>query len=112
MMIISSSSWADQTPTIKTKIVISTQQETAQDIALAPCKNSERLEAAKALFIKLGASPNDIVVEKQDGVENLMIKKPGKSDETIVIGAHYDKVSAGCGAIDNWSGIVTIAHIL
>jgi len=28
-----------------------------------------------------------------------------------VIGAHYDKVIAGCGAIDNWTGVVTVAHI-
>jgi hypothetical protein len=29
----------------------------------------------------------------------------------IVVGAHYDKVPDGCGAIDNWTGIVTIAHL-
>jgi Zn-dependent M28 family amino/carboxypeptidase len=28
-----------------------------------------------------------------------------------VIGAHYDKVSDGCGAIDNWTGIVAMAHL-
>lgn len=89
---------------------ISTQEEIAQDIASVPCKNNERLNAAKALFVKMGVQA-DISVEKADGIENLVIRKTGKSRETIVIGAHYDKVPYGCGAIDNWSGIVALAHI-
>ena len=28
-----------------------------------------------------------------------------------MIGAHYDKTINGCGAIDNWTGIVALAHI-
>jgi Zn-dependent M28 family amino/carboxypeptidase len=27
-----------------------------------------------------------------------------------VMGAHYDFAKAGCGAVDNWSGIVALAH--
>lgn len=59
----------------------------------------------------MGAPPAAITIEKFDKVENLILKLNGKSSETIVIGAHYDKVKNGCGAIDNWSGIVTIAHL-
>jgi len=93
------------------KFVISTEEETSRDMALVPCKDKERLSATKALFVKLGAREDEVSIEKHDGVENLILRKPGKSQGTIVIGAHYDKVSAGCGAIDNWTGIVTIAHI-
>jgi Iap family predicted aminopeptidase len=93
------------------KVVFSTQEQLAEDIALAPCKDSERLNAAKALFMKMGAHEEELMVEKLDGVENLVLRKKGKSSATIVIGAHYDKVFAGCGAIDNWTGIVTLAHI-
>ncbi len=89
---------------------ISTLEEIAQDIASAPCKDNERLNAARALFVKMGALV-DMSIEKQDGIENLVIRKPGKSQERIVIGAHYDKVPDGCGAIDNWSGVVALAHI-
>ncbi len=92
-------------------IVISTQEETARDMALAPCKNNERLMATRALFVKLGAREDEVSIETQDGVENLVLRKIGKSQGTIVIGAHYDKVLDGCGAIDNWSGIVTLVHI-
>lgn len=41
----------------------------------------------------------------------MIVRKKGKSNETIVVGAHYDKVSDGCGAIDNWTGLVIIAHL-
>jgi acetylornithine deacetylase/succinyl-diaminopimelate desuccinylase-like protein len=93
------------------KVAFSTQEELAQDIALAPCKDSERLSAVKVLFMKMGAREDELAVERLDGVENLVLRKKGKSSATIVIGAHYDKVAAGCGAIDNWTGIVTLAHI-
>jgi len=45
------------------------------------------------------------------GVKNLMVTKKGKTDEIVIVGAHYDKVKEGCGAIDNWTGIVTIANL-
>jgi hypothetical protein len=93
------------------KVAFSTQEQLAEDIALAPCKDSERLNAVKALFMKMGAREDELAIEKLDGVENLVLRKRGKSPATIVIGAHYDKVAAGCGAIDNWTGIVTLAHI-
>ena len=40
-----------------------------------------------------------------------MVRKAGASPETIVVGAHYDKTEHGCGAIDNWTGIVALAHL-
>jgi Peptidase family M28 len=89
---------------------ISTQEDIAQDIASVPCKDNERLNAVKALFVKMGGQA-DISIEKLDGIENLVARKAGTSQETIVIGAHYDKVGDGCGAIDNWTGIVALAHI-
>src|SRR5688572_5447914 len=59
----------------------------------------------------MGAPASDISVEKFDGVENITLLKRGSTPEVIVIGAHYDKVSHGCGAIDNWTGVVAIAHL-
>lgn len=93
------------------KVIISTEEETAQDIALAPCDNGKRLTAVKALFTKMGAPAEQVIVEKLDDVENIVVRKPGTSPETLIIGAHYDKTDNGCGAIDNWTGIVTIAHL-
>ncbi|HKP11154.1 MAG TPA: M20/M25/M40 family metallo-hydrolase, partial [Blastocatellia bacterium] len=67
--------------------------------------------AVRALFEKMGAPADGITVEKFGGVENLVVRKPGATAETVIVGAHYDKVSRGCGAIDNWSGIVAMAHV-
>jgi len=95
------------------KLRISTPEEIRSEFDSVPCKNGDRLKAVKALFEKMGAKTEEITVEKVRGVENVVIRKAAANDtpEKIVIGAHYDKVSAGCGALDNWTGIVTVAHI-
>ncbi len=90
---------------------ISTQEQISEDIQLAPCTSAGRLEAVKKLIIKMGAKESDISTEKFREGENLVVKKKGSSDETIIIGAHYDKIDAGCGAIDNWTGIVIMANL-
>lgn len=93
------------------EIAISTPEQIKAEFDSVTCKNEERLNAVKALFEKMGALPSDITIDKHKNVENLVIRKPGSSQETIIIGAHYDKVADGCGALDNWTGIVAIAHI-
>lgn len=87
-------------------------EQIKEDINAVPCKgNTERLKAVKALFEKMGAPASDISIEKTVNTENIVVRKSGSSPGLIVIGAHYDKVSAGCGAVDNWTGIVAMAHI-
>ena len=75
------------------------------------CDNRDRLESVRSLFADLGVNPDDIVVEDFEKVKNITVTVPGKSDETIVVGAHYDKTTLGCGAIDNWTGIVIVANL-
>lgn len=93
------------------QIEISTPEQIKTEFDAVPCNNEERLTAVRALFEKIGAAASDISIDKYKNVENLVIRKRGASEEKIIIGAHYDKVSDGCGAIDNWSGIVAIAHV-
>jgi Iap family predicted aminopeptidase len=100
-------SWNAQQSHVK----ISTPEEIKSEFATVPCNNEERLMAAKALFEKIGVPASDISIDKYKNVENLVIRKQGTSQEKIIIGAHYDKVSDGCGAVDNWTGIVAIAHL-
>ena len=95
----------------QTRVSISDPALIKADFDSVPCKNEERLRAAKALFEKMGAPPSHISIQQYHNVENLVIRKLGGSQENIVIGAHYDKVSEGCGVIDNWTGIVTLAHL-
>ncbi|MEP6900941.1 MAG: M28 family peptidase [Actinomycetota bacterium] len=97
----------------QTNSIVSTQQSVEESVKLAPCQNNARLEAVKKLFVQMGAKDNEITIEKfdKDKISNVLVKKKGKSAETIVIGAHYDKTDEGCGAIDNWTGISIIAHL-
>jgi Zn-dependent M28 family amino/carboxypeptidase len=81
------------------------------DVNAVPCKNADRLEAVKRLFAQAGASDADMTVQKLDSVKNLVVTKKGKTDETVIVSAHYDKVDEGCGAIDNWTGIVIIENL-
>jgi Zn-dependent M28 family amino/carboxypeptidase len=95
------------------KLRISTPDEIRSEFDSVPCKNGDRLKAVKALFEKMGAKAEEIAVEKVGGIENVVVRKAAANDspEKIVIGAHFDKVPAGCGAIDNWTGVVAIAHV-
>jgi Zn-dependent M28 family amino/carboxypeptidase len=104
--LLTSSSWAQQSTQR-----ISTEDEIKEDLN-GPCKNSERVEAVKKLFIKMGAPAEAIKSEKTNGNQNVVYTKKGKSEEIVVVGAHLDKVSDGCGIIDNWSGIVILAHLI
>lgn len=93
--------------------IISTEESVAESVKLVPCKNEDRTEAVKKLFAQVGAKPEDITVEKfnKDKNTNVVLRKKGKTDETIVIGAHYDKVDVGCGVVDNWTGVAILAHL-
>lgn len=93
------------------RISISTPEEIKAEFGSVPCKDDERLSAVKAVFERVGAPAPAASVEKYKGVENLVIRKQGASAESVVIGAHYDKVTEGCGAVDNWTGIVALAHL-
>jgi Iap family predicted aminopeptidase len=93
------------------RATLSTADEIKAEFNDVVCDNGKRQAAVKALFEKMGAPAADISVVKLGSVENVILRKSGATAETIIIGAHYDKVSRGCGAIDNWSGIVAMAHI-
>lgn len=92
-------------------IRISSVREIGDEFKNVPCKNEERQAAVKALFERMGANPADIKIDKYKKIENVSVTIPGESQDKIVIGAHYDKVKEGCGAIDNWTGVVAIAHL-
>ena len=90
---------------------VATLDEITEDLKSAPCKNSERFDAVKKLFQKMGAAETDIWIPENKDLRNIVLTKKGKTAETVVVGAHYDKVSDGCGVIDNWSGIVVLANV-
>src|SRR5712691_1431755 len=90
---------------------ISTPDQFKDEFQTVPCKNSERQDAVKILFEQMGAAASEITVDSYKQVENVLIRRDGTGDGLIVVGAHYDKTNNGCGALDNWTGIVAMAHI-
>jgi len=90
---------------------ISTPDQFKDEFQTVPCKNSERQDAVKTLFEQMGAAASEITVDSHKRVENVMIRRDGTGEGLIVVGAHYDKANNGCGALDNWTGIVAMAHI-
>ena len=94
-----------------TKNPVVTEDSIKKDVEKVVCVNNKRMDSVRKLFIERGATEEDIKVEDNKKVKNLVITKKGKTDEIVVIGAHYDMTSQGCGAIDNWTGIVIIANL-
>ena len=98
-------------PRTQTESILSSVEQIQEDFENVPCRLKDRQAAVRTLFAKMGAPEDALVVEKRDSVENLVLRRTSESEETIVIGAHYDHIDRGCGAVDNWSGIVTLAHL-
>lgn len=90
---------------------VSTPEEIKADFAAVPCEDKKRLEAVKSLFERAGVPASEVTIDKYKDVENFVWTRKGSSAEKIVIGAHYDKVADGCGAVDNWTGVVTLSHL-
>lgn len=104
--------WSGSAAAQPSKLKISTEADIKADLELGPCAGAkERREAVKKLFLKMGAAESEIVYEKLDETENVVVVKKGKTAETVVIGAHFDKMGAGCGIIDNWTGIVILTNL-
>jgi Zn-dependent M28 family amino/carboxypeptidase len=90
---------------------VSTPEEIKEDFTTVPCEDKKRLDAVKSLFERAGMPADEVKIDKYKDVENLVWTRKGESAEKIVIGAHYDKVADGCGALDNWTGVVTLSHL-
>ena len=66
--------------------------------------DSQREVTLKRMFIEAGCQ--DVTEQPVKGLKqpNVICVVTGTSPGTIVVGAHFDHVSAGSGVVDNWSG--------
>jgi hypothetical protein len=67
--------------------------------------NVEREATLKHMFVEAGCGEH--LSEQPVGrskAPNLICVHPGTSGRIIIVGAHFDRVSAGEGVVDNWSG--------
>ena len=58
------------------------------------------------MFAEAGCDDQHLSEQKVKGstLPNVICVLPGTSDKVIIVGAHFDHVSAGAGVVDNWSG--------
>ncbi len=77
-----------------------------QRLKTAPAKNPEREPKLHQLFEGAGCTGEALKEAAVKGSKspNLICTLQGESDSVIVVGAHFDKVAAGEGVVDNWSG--------
>jgi hypothetical protein len=66
----------------------------------------QREATLKQMFADAGCDGQHISEQAVSGARqpNVMCALPGSSNKVIIVGAHFDHVSAGDGVVDNWSG--------
>jgi Zn-dependent M28 family amino/carboxypeptidase len=78
-----------------------------------PSDNRERQKKLHQLFEAAGCKGETLTDVEVEGstLPNVICKLAGESNSIIVVGAHYDKVAAGQGVVDNWSGAALLASL-
>lgn len=68
--------------------------------------NKEREATLKRMFSEAGCDDQHLSEQQVKGskLPNVICFLPGTSDKVIIVGAHFDRVAAGDGVVDNWSG--------
>jgi Zn-dependent M28 family amino/carboxypeptidase len=68
--------------------------------------NKQRELTLKQMFAEAGCDDQHLSEQPVKGSKqpNVICLLPGTSDKVIIVGAHFDYVSAGSGVVDNWSG--------
>jgi Peptidase family M28 len=83
---------------------------------LALYKGNDRAREATLvkLFAEAGCAAANLTEQPVPGRKqpNVICMLPGSTPETIVVGAHFDHVSAGDGIVDNWSGASLLPSLL
>ena len=82
-------------------------------IELSPGKNKERQAEIQKLFAEVGcegAMETDQALPHSH-FANVVCDEPGGAGKEILVTAHFDKVSAGDGVIDNWSGAALLPSL-
>ncbi len=79
-----------------------------KEVEEVSCDDAKRLDAVRELF---GKRNMDLETKEYERAINLVFEVEGSTEEVILVGAHFDKTTLGCGAIDNWTGIVILREL-
>jgi putative aminopeptidase FrvX len=68
--------------------------------------DKQREATLKQMFIEAGCDDQHLSEQtvKGSAQPNVACSLPGSGPRVIIVGAHFDHVSAGSGVVDNWSG--------
>ena len=71
-----------------------------------PLTNEQRHATLREMFLEAGCQESQLRLQKVRRTDqtNVICSLPGDDDEVVVVGAHFDKVAEGQGAVDNWTG--------
>lgn len=92
------------------EVLVASEDSISEQLTRIGCLKENRIEQVKKLFLEVGAKETEIEYIGEKSKKSLVVTIPG-NDEVIVVGAHFDSISKGCGVVDNWSGITIIANI-
>ncbi|HEX4322012.1 MAG TPA: M28 family peptidase, partial [Acidobacteriaceae bacterium] len=83
-------------------------------LALYKGNDRTREAALVKLFRDAGCAATNLTEQPVPGRKqpNVICTLSGSTPETIVVGAHFDHVSAGDGIVDNWSGASLLPSLL
>lgn len=93
-------------PPESTKYVVVLQNIVEGRLKKYAGNNAQREMTLKQMFADAGCDDQHLFEQPAKGskLPNVVCKLPGTSDRTILVGAHFDRVPAGDGVVDNWSG--------
>jgi hypothetical protein len=71
-----------------------------------PETNAARASRLKELFSNAGCNGNSLIEQKVEGADapNIICRLGTGEGDTVIVGAHYDRVSSAQRPLDNWSG--------
>jgi putative aminopeptidase FrvX len=93
---------------------VHTEAEVMDRLKLAAAKNEDRQATLKKLFADEACGGDRLVEQavKHEKLGNVVCTWPGDTDDEILVTAHFDKVHAGMGVTDNWSGAAMLPSLL
>jgi putative aminopeptidase FrvX len=85
----------------------------ARRLQASPKTNELRQAGIEELFAESGCAADEMQKQpiKHSKFSNVICTISGDTDRTILVTAHYDKVSVGEGTVDNWSGAALLASL-
>ncbi len=89
------------------------KSEVLQRARNIPASDQERARQLTQWFREAGCKGNLLSEQTVEGSEtpNIICRMKGKTDETIVVGAHYDRAASPQRRFDNWNGALLLPSL-